>query len=274
MTPENWDSYFCRVEGNPASILVDLGRVADAPLPDLPLLGYVRFFLNAPDEHGFPRQAEYDRLAEMEDALEDALRTGLAAVYVGRSASCGRFDLFFYLPKDADWDARLRETLAPFSEYAWEAGVQPDPEWEAYGQFLFPDSYAMLGIQNRRICRQLLDLGDDPAKSRRVEHWATFPDAASASAFSLAASRQGFHADEVREEDVADASPDSGRQPAAQFLADEESRADGAAALVLVQACVSRLDAPGEIDEATFVLTDLALAHGGVYEGWACPVME
>ena len=36
------------------------------------------------------------------------------------------------------------------------------------------------------------------------------------------------------------------------------------------QARVSRMDAPEHIDEISFTLLDLALAHGGEYQGWSC----
>ena len=269
MTTENWDSYFCRVEGKSASILVDLGRIADAPRSDRPFLGRLRLALRSPDENGFPAQEEYDRLAEIEDSLEEDLRKSLSALYVGRCATGGCFELFFYLPEGANWRSGLEKSLPIFGEYAWEAESYPDPEWETYGQFLFPDAYALLGIQNARIRRQLLEQGDDPGKSRRVEHWAAFPDAGTAKAFALAAAQQGFHLEEVQEEGMGDADPESRSGEAGQSL--PPGATPGGA--VLFHACVSRPDAPDEIDEATFSLTDLALEHGGVYQGWACPIV-
>jgi len=248
----NWDTYLCKVDGSPASMLVDLGLAEGAPHVAFPYMGYISVNLRFPDEHGLPRQEEYERLGEMEDALESALTADVQAVYAGRSALIGRFDCFFYLRSDKGWESLVREVMAAFPEYAWEAGCQDDPEWLGYISFLFPDDYDMTGIQNRRALRELAEQGDDGQRSREIEHQAVFSDPESAATFNQAIRESGFTL--LGEEPV------YGQLPAGLPEA-------------WVSVRFSRPDTPEDIDAVTYPLVELVLAHGGTYQGWACPVL-
>lgn len=246
----NWDTYFCRVDGNPASILVDLALADVAPLAAFPVMGYLSVGLRLPDEHGLPARDEYERLGALEDHLERVLTAGAEAVYAGRSATAGRFDCFFYLRDGEDWGTRAAGAMSCFPEYDWEAGAQNDASWQAYSEFLFPDAYAMHGIQNRRALGDLLEQGDDPEKSRDIEHWAVFAGEAEAGNFARAVREKGFAV-------LSAPSPaESGGAPEREFFVR-----------------FSRPDAPEGIDEISYPLLELALEHGGAYQGWACPVM-
>ena len=60
--------------------------------------------------------------------------------------------------------------------------------------------------------------------------------------------------------------PGSGPGLARLALADAKGRQP------VFQVCVSRMDAPVNIDEISFSLLDLALEHSGEYQGWSCPI--
>jgi len=49
---ENWDFYGLQVDGQPASIFVDLGIVQSAPIPSHPAMGYLRLIMRQPREDG------------------------------------------------------------------------------------------------------------------------------------------------------------------------------------------------------------------------------
>jgi hypothetical protein len=258
----NWDTYFCQVDGSPASILVDLDLAEGAPHAAFPYMGYISVTLRGPDEHGLPGQEEYERLGELEDALESALTADARAVYAGRSASAGHFDFFFYLRSGEGWGTRAGEIMAAFPEYAWESGQQDDPEWQGYISFLFPDDYAMNGIQNRRALRELAAQGDDAQKSREIEHWAVFSDPESAATFSQAVREGGF-------------SPLPGLSPLSGDSGEDVVFGQLPSGLpeAWVSVRFSRTDAPEDIDAVTYPLVELVQAHGGAYQGWACPVV-
>ncbi|MDL2317022.1 DUF695 domain-containing protein [Desulfovibrio sp. OttesenSCG-928-A18] len=189
---DNWDSYLCEVDDKPASMLVDLGAWDLAPRPDYPLMAYVSLKLTDPDEYGFPKTDEYDSLAGLEDALDAALTREDGAHYVGRCITDGHLDMFFYVRVDFAWRKELEEVMRPYAAYPWECGVREDPDWDVYLDFLFPDNYALLTIQNRRVCRHLQELGDDPSRSHMVEHWADFPSQDAALGFMQAARSRGY----------------------------------------------------------------------------------
>ena len=243
----NWDTYLCQVDGSPAAILVDLDLAKDAPDAAFPYMGYISVTLRSPDEQGLPKQEEYERLGEVEDALESVLTADAQAVYAGRSALDGHFDFFFYLRRGEHWGSRAGEVMAAFPEYVWESGCQDDPGWQSYTSFLFPDDYAMNGIQNRRALRELAEQGDDMQKSREIEHRAVFSSPESAEAFSLA----------LRESDFT--------------LLPDQQNSDFPETWISVR--FSRIDAPEDIDAVTYPLVELARTHNGAYQGWACPVV-
>ena len=245
---DNWDSYLCEINQRPASILVDLGIVSQAPLPQFPCMGYVNIALKHPDENGFPRREEYETLIVVEDTLEAALTAQGGAAYVGRCATEGRHDLIFYTTGTAGWDAKVAAAMQAFPSYEWDTGAHLEPEWETYLNFLYPDDNDMLAIQNRRVCRRLLEQGDDLSKSRPVDHWLAFPAHALALAFCDEARAQGYKVEE--------AAP--------------EAQEDGEGSAPIFRVRLSRSDAPDDIDEITFALFGLARKHEGAYDGWGC----
>ena len=275
---DNWDSYLCEVDGKPASILVDLGAVAQAPMPGFPCLGYVTVTLRDPDENGFPRREEFETLSVLEDALESALTASEAAVHIGRCITSGRYELIFYTVSSDDWHSRVADIMEALPPYDWEAGAHYEPDWDTYLGFLFPGEQDLLTIQNRRLLRQLQEQGDAPEKNRLITHWLDFFDAEDGEAFCRAARERGFQVEEAGmvfgTEDGAALSgggesapvPGSGPGLARLALTGAEARPP------FFQARVSRMDAPENIDEVSFALLDLALEHGGEYLGWSCPI--
>jgi len=246
----NWDSYLCEIDGKPAVILVDLDLARGAPNSAFPYMARISVKVRFPDEHGLPKQEEHERLGELEDALERALTTDEQAIYAGRSAVDGHCDFFFYLRSGEHLGAQAETVMAAYSEYAWESGGQDDPEWQHYRSFIFPDAYALTGIQNWRALRELAERSDDAQKSRTIEHWAVFNSPEAAAAFRLAIQEEGF-------------SPLPGEKN--PYLPEHLPEH-------LTVVCFSRPDTPENIDAVTYPLVALAQAQSGVYQGWACPV--
>lgn len=275
---DNWDSYLCEVEGKPASILVDLGAVTQAPMPDFPCLGYVTVPLRNPDENGFPDREEFETLSLVEDALEAGLTAGGTAVHIGRCITGGRYELIFYTVRSGDWHSRVAGIMVDLPPYDWEAGAHYEPDWGTYLGFLFPGGQDMLTIQNRRLLRQLRERGDALEKPRPISHWLDLLDSEDGEAFCRAARERGFQVEEAGmvsgseenavDPDNASSDPLPGSGPGLARLAfagTEEGRP-------FFQVRLSRMDAPEHIDEVSFILLDLVLEHGGEYRGWSCPV--
>lgn len=239
---DNWDFYFLRVDDLPASVYVDLGTHDTAPNAALPHMAYVRLQMNAPLDNGLSSQAEFDALVAVEDALRDALSDD-ATQYVGRCTTNSCRDFFFYVARPQEWHSRVASCMAAFADYRYEADTQEDEEWACYLNYLYPSPEEREVIENRRVCASLESRGDDLSEPREIDHWAYFPEAGSAQAYATEAIGLGFQVRAITPPD------ESSSRHCVQFW---------------------RTDLPsyGDIDDVTRPLYELAIKHGGDYDGW------
>lgn len=276
---ENWDSYFCTVDEEPAFIVVNLGLASEAPLAGYPFLGYVSFVIRQPDESGFPDSEEDEALNELEDALLEAFGQGESARCAGHCLSGGRLDVYFYLRCAEAWTERVGAVLKGRTDHEWESGSHDDPDWEFFFDFLFPDEPALLQIQNRRMCAALEEQGHDLGQSRQLEHWAEFSTQEMALAFGKAARALGYSVEEPHsakpgnEESghLEGATAGSDTEEEKTALPDSEESAENDE---VWQVRLARPDKPADIEEVSLALFDLAREHDGDYMGWACPGEE
>ena len=243
---ENWDFYALQVDGEPASIFVDLGIHAEAPLSSHTYMAYLRLYMNQPRTDGLSSREEFATLANIEKALEANL-CGNGVGYVGRNTSGGCRDFYFYLSSQAGWQEKVSSTLAPFNDYKYETGIRDDSEWSVYLNFLFPSPVDRQRIENRRVCDALRNHGDALTLAREIDHWIYFPSHEAVDAFISEVGTNGYH---LRDRPVID-------DPAFSFGAQ-----------------VWRVDIPSHsnIDDVTMPLFHAASRHGGYYDGWECPV--
>jgi regulator of RNase E activity RraB len=243
---DNWDFYASRVDGGPASIFVDLGIVADAPLSSHPYMAYVRLHMNQPRPDGLSSNEEFDTLVEIENALEARLCENEVG-YVGRNTSGGFRDFYFYVSTETGWQSRVDAALAEFERYKYETGTREDSDWSVYLNFLLPGAVDRQRIENRRVCEALERYGDKLTLSREIDHWSYFPSRESVEAFIAEVTSDGF---QVRDRHV---SEDGDLRFGAQ---------------------VWRIDTPSydQIDRVTLPLFEAAERHQGQYDGWECPV--
>ena len=243
---DDWDFYALRVDDAPASIYVDLGIEAKAPLSSHPCMAYVRLYMNHPRADGLSSQEEFPALIEIEDVIEARL-CGDDVGYVGRNTSGGCRDFYFYISTGANWQRRVDEVLAPFKHYRYETGTREDPDWSAYLNFLRPGDVDHQRIQNRRTCQALERHGDPLTTAREIDHWCYFPSPDAMDTFLSDAEADGF---QVRGRPVSE-------EGALRFGAQ-----------------IWRVDTPSyaNIDGVTLPLFLAAQRLGGEYDGWECPV--
>jgi len=243
---DNWDFYALRVDGEPASIFVDLGIQSRAPLSTHPYMAYVRLHMNKPRPDGLSSNEEFDTLIEIEKAIEANL-CGDEVGYVGRNTSGGCRDFYFYAVTATDWQRRVDAALSSFKDYKYETGSREDAGWSTYLKFLLPGDLDCQRIGNRRTCEALERNGDKLMVEREIDHWCYFQSTKAVDAYIAEVSMQGF---KVRNRSVSD----------------EGTLRFGAQ--------IWRLDTPsyGNIDSVALPLFEAALRHGGQYDGWECPV--
>lgn len=247
---DNWDFYFCQVDGELASIFVDLGLAHDAPISRLSHVGSVRIHMRNPRKDGLSSADEAADLKKLEQALESQVNSSApAGVLVGRSTSGGNRDLFFYVPSAEAWGARVEAVMKRFPDYRVEADSWEDRAWEAYFGFLFPNEAQRQTIKNRKVCEQLESRGDSLDQPREIDHWIYFRGPIQREQFRVRSEEIGFRT---------------------RGITDAPSRE----AAYGIQ--VYRVDLPSynAIDDVTFPLFRLAQEFGGEYDGWETVVLK
>jgi hypothetical protein len=117
---DRWDFYFSLREGLPISAFVDLGIRDEVPHANQPLLILFLIKMNNPRPNGLSSREEFDRLVEIEEALELAFQERLGATYVGRLTKGGRRELYFYAPESSSVEGVAFETMNGFPEYQYQ----------------------------------------------------------------------------------------------------------------------------------------------------------
>lgn len=239
---EHWDFYPLLVDDEPASIFLDLGIAAFAPVEGHRLAVYVQVPMLRPRPDGLSSQEEFDDLAGIEDALARVAREQDRAIYVGRNTCGGNRDFFFYTRDSEPFLEALREVAGAFPAYRIESGVRDDPDWGVYFDFLYPSTEALRRMANRGVLTALAEHGDRHGVPRDIDHFAYFDGMEDCHAFAAWAREQGFRTAEPAE-------------------------ADGSISLAF-----ARLDSPDDIDEIAPMLEKAVTEHRGVYDGWGCEV--
>jgi uncharacterized protein (TIGR01619 family) len=240
---ENWDFYPCRVEDEPATIMLNLALAKEAPLETLSICTWLRVPLKSPRPDGLSSPEEFDRLCEIGDALEAAVDEASTQLrYVGRCTCGGRRDFYAYAESGVAAEAVLSSVMAAFPEYEFDIGHREDPEWKLYREFLYPTDRSMQLIYNRRVLEALEESGDPLSESRPIRHFVYFDANTQIEAFRQALVIAGF------EIVGGGLSEDSDRQS----IVFERSES------------VDFL----HVNQLTMQLLDLANSHGGDYDGW------
>ncbi|MCC9606541.1 DUF695 domain-containing protein [Blastopirellula sp. JC732] len=246
---DDWDFFPLLVDDEPASILVDLGLVEEAPIAGLTQMTYLRLYMRSPREDGLSSQEEYERLCEVEDALSAAIEDSEDVLYVGRNTSGGCRDFYYYAASGTAAESQLSQAMVPFTEYEFETGVQDDDDWSIYFEFLYPDPRQMQFIQNGRVLASLEEAGDKSEIEREVTHWIYFPSADKRAAFVTLATAEGFE------------------------VAEQQDDGEGECPFALMMRHVTAVDY-SSINNAVLVLFDLAGECEGEYAGWETSVEQ
>ncbi|MEM7372032.1 MAG: DUF695 domain-containing protein [Bacteroidota bacterium] len=244
-----WDFYFCTVENQPASIMLDL-----ALSPHIPILGktelvQVTVKLNDPNEFGLTNPGEAEILYVMEDRLSEHMSVNLGGLYVARNTSRSHRIFYFYCQSSIDFDGVIEEVMESFSGHQYTSSSNTDPKWNFYREFLYPSSQEYQSILNRRVIEKLEQHGDNLSQAREVEHFLYFPDEPSRTRFISQIHHQRFTicSQGVRH--------DSSGLPYSLMI----SRVD-------------RVD-PASIDDVVLQLMRLAESCAGEYDGWGTGIV-
>ncbi len=170
--PESWEHYRCSMQGQPAAFLVDLGAMDLAPDVRRPVLITVRVALRRPRPDGLNALQESATLQRLEDLLVERMARSEGR-YVGRVTHAGSREFCFYA---ADQQGVARQVQAALDEGGYRGALLPlpDPKWDHYRRFLWPERDQMQAIVDRRMVQSLGRKGDSLQLARPVTHWVAF----------------------------------------------------------------------------------------------------
>ena len=242
---EEWESYPCRVDDEPASILLNLAYREQRP-PGHDTLYFAGLEILEPGDHGMGLEPDVKELWRLEDLISAAATTN-GFTYVGRVRSQGDWQLAFYAVsgKDDELESLVVEALGE-ADRGYRIDSNPDAEWGYFHDFLMPDAERWQWIMNRRVVTNLEKSGDVHTIPRPVDHFIDFQDRSRRDAFLSAARERGFTAEAGTQEEGDD-------RHTAQLV-----RADPVTL--------------GHIHEVVMDIIELAEAHAGDYNGWGAPV--
>ncbi|HDR9256667.1 TPA: DUF695 domain-containing protein [Burkholderia vietnamiensis] len=206
----------------------------------------VRVALAHPTPDGLPGSDEFAELTRVETLL-DAAVTGRNGVQVGRITVDNSQDFLFYVSFDEDTAAGIVDALADQTAYALQYAYHEDPDKETYWRTLYPTDDDWQLMRDMRALDALLQKGDVGDVSRRVAHWAYFPDPSDAHQFADWAESKGYLVESV--------APTEDGKSAVRFAH------EGTMALA-------------DITRHTLEINREVRALGGSYDGWETSVEQ
>ena len=248
---DEWDFYFARVNDAVASIFVDLGVRADAPLEKRPWLLWVWVEMQSARPDGLSSNEEAQTLQEIGAALDSLISATCGGQLVGRITGGGRREFYFYATEPGELDTATENAMKGFDSYKFETGSSFQPDWDQYIHLLYPSQSNLERMQNRRLLEALAEEGDVHELPRKVDHWLYFADEAARNTCrdTLIAIEFALESESLSEEP------------------------DDALPWVLVVSRVDPVDSH-TINGITLELARLAGDHGGSYDGWGCDAMK
>lgn len=181
---EEWDTYMSKIGAKPASILVDMGAYAAAPMK---LYSYV--VITGPrakkcDGNGLPSAGEIDSLERVLGATSGMLSGATAKKLVGTlTYNCERVNYYYVQDTTAVRRALNRMYENYLTDYTYSLKIKYDPQWEVYRNFLYPDSSVKFWMATNRIVNKLITYDGDFTQARKLTYTFMFQSASNCSAF-------------------------------------------------------------------------------------------
>lgn len=229
--------YYTLVDEDDVSsrIEVDLSLIEKAPDVQRPWLLWL--FVKEPD-------GENESFVAFRDELAEVLEDQMEAVYAGTITKDGWSELYFYGETPKKFENLTSDVMAQHAGYPYERGSSKDTKWEMYLERLYPEPFALIGIQNRDTIAALVAAGDDLNIAREVEHYLFFQTPTALERFATSMISYGYSTKEY-------------------IGCTEDEYAYG------VTLSKSQEVTPVHIEECTSLLFELVLQEHGRYEGWS-----
>lgn len=149
--PDDWNSYLCNVNSNPASIFLNLGLREHAPIPDKNLLLWVWVYFKTPRPDGLSDGNEAPLLFEIEDKLTKQMKSRCGAILAGRITTDGHREFYFYGDRSEAFQTCVADTLVAFEGYRFDCGSQMEADWNQYFNVLYPSHEDLQEMKSRQL---------------------------------------------------------------------------------------------------------------------------
>ncbi len=193
---ESWNSYFTRIEDFHASVFLDMGFKAIAPLAKFSMLLAVDMQYLDYDDNGLPTVSQAQDLFEIEEALSEALKSGVGGLFVGRKTYHMQREFYFYCPSDRGDGQNVKDIVTQvfgdYPDYAISVDCGADPDWAHYLERLYPSEEERQTMNNMSLLSELSKQGDDLKARRMVQHWGYFREDNLRALFKGEIEEQGF----------------------------------------------------------------------------------
>ena len=139
---ERWWTYLAEYDGTPGSTMVNLALKKSAPRSDYPILLVTGVsYESPPTNSGLPKPDELNALNELSDKRKGFINQHTKAIFAGIfTHKNDRLDYFYITDSNG-----LGAALSNFYQTECPArkpyiNIKPDEHWEAYLDFLYPNS--------------------------------------------------------------------------------------------------------------------------------------
>jgi len=245
--PENWDFSRTSFGETPVSIRLNLALKSIAPIADFPVVVRAIVKMQHPYDNGFSSQEEFETLADIEDALCDAIESA-GAIGVAIVTGGGNREIYSY-SKDAETVVKAcYRAMEAFPSYEFKCLSANDPQWKEYWDTLYPNGVEIHQILNRMVIEQLKESGDTLEKPREIDHWVYFGEENEQKAFIEQIKNLGFK--------ILSAKYNEENNPESRYVLN-----------------FSREDHIEHIEEIVSDLIELSLQFNGYYDGWGCNII-
>jgi hypothetical protein len=248
----DWAVYPTMIDDSPAFILADLGWAESHPDLTRTTWLHVRFPFTEQTEDGLPAPETMDQVEAIEESLITPIESALNAVHVGSMSHQGFRHVFFYAPTDRGLADAVRIAAGQYPKNIPSGISREDPDWDLYGDVLWPEGWSMEFVLNARVCSNLLDAGDDAEQARPIDHLAYFSNPNSRGEFESWLKDNDYQVVDLNERSKEDDDSD-----------DEEFNP------FAIEFVHTGPADPYELSNRSWDLREKAASLGGEYDGWA-----
>lgn len=189
-----WDIYLAQYDEGVGSTTLNMDRINTAPVKDLPFIVITGVTSTNCPRDGLPEKKELEKLQRTDDDLNATVALVTKAELVGTfTCQCERLAYFYVRDTLNIRDKLVRLYEGKYKSYvSYYIGIESDPAWETYLNFLYPNEEVLDYMSNEKVLAQLAEAGDKLDKARNVDHWLYFKSKNDRDAFIKYAEKEGF----------------------------------------------------------------------------------